>query len=310
MSVYDSARKLQQAIDAGGGTVYLNHQWETDSTQSNAFIMSTMMGDDNIMGLLGKFLQYGDLEKGDLRIRLAETLTQTREGQISDVTNAFGGDPQLEAVWKDFLGPVSGQSFFAKAYGRGPVVAGLYGKTPWKMFKEANKFLSHKDLAAHIPKLSQYYESKFGDQAQDKMLEDASNLFAVSMNRHMASLMGYQTMMKNLLDVLAVGGDVTQIESLIPNEDILLATEEVRPLYNKSDMIDYISGRSDTTPRQVTSEVGGEGQGQATIGHVQRDVSLASRGDRGAGERGEGEYADSSKTVSYTHLTLPTTPYV
>ena len=295
LSVYDSARKLQQAIDAGGGTVYLNHQWETDSTQSNAFIMSTMMGDDNIMGLLGKFLQYGDLEKGDLRIRAAETLVQAREGKIADVENAFGGDPQLATVWKDFLGPLSGQPFFAKAYGRGIVVAGLYGKTPWKMFKEGNKFLSHKDIVPHIPKLNQYYESKFGDQAQDKMLEDVSNLFAVSMNRHMASLTGYQTMMKNLLDVLAVGGDVTQIESLIPNEDILLATEEVRPLYNKSDMIDYISGRSDTAPRQVTSEVGGEGQGQATIGHVQRDVSLASQGDRGAGQRGEGEYADSSK---------------
>ena len=287
LGVYNSANKLYKAIQGEGPqTIYFDHQWETDSTQSNAFIMSTMMGDDKIMGLLGKFLDHGDLERGDLRISASETLTQATAGHQADVDNAFGMNPELANQWKNVLGPIFSQSWFPKAYGRGIVVAGLYGKTPWKMYKEANKFLNHGNMQPYTQQiLNDYYKPKYGEDAQTKLLEDVSNLFAVSMNRHMASLTGYQTMMKNILDVLAVGGNVTEIPSLIPNELITLATEEVRPLYNKSDMLAYVSGQSDVLPQQVTTQVGQQGDTPITIGHVERDLSLASRGDRGLTDR-------------------------
>ena len=283
LTVLESAARMQDAIDAGGGSVAFAHQWETDSTQSNAFIMSTMMGDDNIMGLLGRFLSYGNYEKGDLRMQAANTLTQEREGQTADINNTFHNDPKLKEAMTDFFKSAAVDPGFAKNYGRGIVVAGLYGKTAWKMFSEAKKFIG-KYPTQHNKLLNDYYIPKYGDRdsANVKLREDVSNLFAVSMNRHMSSLLGYQTMMKNITDVLAIGGSITQIESLIPNELIMLATEDVMPQYDEGDMLRYVTGLSDTAPEQVTTQVGDDTFGQPVeVGHVRTEKSLATAGGTG-----------------------------
>ena len=278
-TVLESAARLQEASDNGPASVYLDYQWETDSTQSNAFIMSSMMGDDKIMGLLGRWMDYSNLEKGDLRIVSAETLLEERQGQAADVDSTFHKEPELKEALKTFFNSAQNKGGnFAKNYGRGIVVAGLYGKTAWKMFKEADKFLSkYPDERTQL--LNSYYIPKFGDNATQKMLEDMSNLFAVSMSRHMASLNNYQTMMKNITDLLAAGGNVTQIESLIPKEKIMLATEEVVPYYNEADMFDWITDKFAVEPRQVTTNLTDEQLGTTTrVGHVQKQTSLASAG--------------------------------
>ena len=109
LTVYRDAAKLQDAKTNGPKTLFLEYQWETDSTQSNAFIMSSLMGDSNIMGLLGKFLSHGEIEKGDLRIQARDTLFNEADNMVSDVDKVFGNDPKTQQIWKDNIQPLSGQ---------------------------------------------------------------------------------------------------------------------------------------------------------------------------------------------------------
>ena len=245
VSIYNAAAELKGAMDNLSGVANLNYTVEADSKQSNAILMSIVMGDPQITDLLSGLLDLQDTPQArDLRHQALSTITQKdAQGEIADIDMIFrrpADAPVREAMKGFFLaGQAAAGDKFAKMYGRGIACAGLYGKTPWKMRSETEEFLSKNAIAEPVRQLQQFYQDQFGAKWEDEMYEDLGQLMAQSMDRHMGSLQSYQSVVKSIQALRGAVGNSTMIDSMVPNEKILGASHDVLNLENQ-DQVDQL----------------------------------------------------------------------
>lgn len=179
-----------QGAGAVGATVELSGVIESDASQSNAAIIALLIGDQKTSAILGNSLSNFEMlrnEFSDLRTKAASTIDQdidaTYDGKMDDEikTHMHG----VFAAANKALG-----SAFAKAYARGIVVAGLYGKHPDYMFTEAENMLALMYDGAAVELDDMLTKAYKGDR--EAMLADICMLYSTAMRRHMNDLQGYQ----------------------------------------------------------------------------------------------------------------------
>ncbi|MDC6465105.1 hypothetical protein PQZ39_01605, partial [bacterium] len=200
--------------------------------QSNAGMISILIGDTDTAALLGIDVGEAEAEFAGLREKLFDTAS-------SDIEAAFGPNAREEAAaWAkafDKLSEAVGKSKAAKIYSRGLVVAGLYGKTPQKMYSEAVDILSQMRAVANNPSTSvsqQEFNSAFrelselynNDLNSMDTLNDITDILVQASEKHMSKLNGYQIAMKSLGGAMAAINAPSVITNMLGDEQNIAAS--------------------------------------------------------------------------------------
>lgn len=207
------ASDLYEAIKQGRGVVQCAAQIETDASQSNAFIISSLIGDLKVANILGAYIG-GDAafkkdreEYRDLRNLVASSIDD-------DIDLALRGpDESIKASeLKEFFKTARGSIglAFDKMYARGIVVAGLYGKNAQFLFTEVETMLQSiaaSGSPADISSLERLYHNR------QEMIEDISSVYAQSMSKHLANLQGYQRVASSIATVKSLFNGSSIIKS-------------------------------------------------------------------------------------------------
>ena len=196
----------QISVAPQGSHIKLQNIMESDARQSNAGLISIIVGDSNTASLLG--LDPSQLDTNEeIEAGLRETIWSTVE---DDVRSTFSGpdDGPYRAAFGNLLsalGEARGVRA-AKDFARGLVVAGLYGKTSQKMYSEAEDFFDKiNKISINNEVLSEAWNEMRGLYAGDnlRMLNDMTDLYTYSMEKHMSQLNGYQKAMRALGTAMA-----------------------------------------------------------------------------------------------------------
>jgi len=193
----------QVSIAPQGSHIRLQNMMEADARQSNAGLISVLVGDSSsasILGLLPNMLDTNQELHPGLREKIFSTVDE-------DIKATFTGldDGPYKAAWSKLLSSLKEArgNRAAKDYARGLVVAGLYGKTAQKMYSEAEDFFDKVNRAAvSSPNLNNAWneirELYANDNSGMRMLNDMTDLYTYSMEKHMSKLNGYQITMRSL----------------------------------------------------------------------------------------------------------------
>lgn len=198
-------------IKQGGGVVELAATIEHDATQSNAAIMSLLIGDMKIANIL-KIFVGSDQEFSELKDSYKDLRGLVSSSLLNDIDLALRGPDESErkdALKKYFTEARTRlQGSFDKAYGRGIVVAGLYGKSPLYMFTEAE------NMIAAIGRSDEfiYLESLYKDNPKE-LLEDISSIYSMSMYNHLNNLKGFQQVVSSIGSIKAIYDGSSEINS-------------------------------------------------------------------------------------------------
>jgi len=217
-----------------------NYTFEQDARQSNAAIISLVMGDTQVADLLGLY-QEDDINEPeflDLRDKIFAGITD----HVNATFNAPEDGKLIRSAYQEFFknladedGPYQGMNP-SKLYARSIIVAGLYGKAPRMMFTEAAEFLAkvpalQEDLLA-ATKLQYNVD---GDEAIALMYRDMASLFNTSARATMGQLLGYQKYMRAYGRVMGTLRGPTTIPGWLPNEEISLTMDNWSSTYNMLD---------------------------------------------------------------------------
>jgi len=229
-SVIVDAYNISQARP--GQSIRLQNIMEQDARQSNAGMISILIGDTDTAALLGINVGEAEAEFAGLREKLFDTAS-------SDIEAAFGPNAREEAAaWAkafDKLSEAVGKSKAAKIYSRGLVVAGLYGKTPQKMYSEAVDIVSQMRAVANNPSTSvsqQEFNSAFrelselynNDLNSMDTLNDITDILVQASEKHMSKLNGYQIAMKSLGGAMAAINAPSVITNMLGDEQNIAAS--------------------------------------------------------------------------------------
>ena len=258
-----NASKFKEAIANNDNQFTFDFTFEEDARQSNAALISTLIGDPKISGLLGllpeEAKQKRDPRTGrlqdakDLRDLLTATLPET-------VATVINNDQPLEkrraeALTTYFNNVLEDSSLNgSKVITRGLIVAGLYGKYPGYMYTEAENMLAQ--TPAHLNILNEAYAKNSAETGteidHESLSQDISQVYLSLAYEHMGNLMGYQSLMKSTGRILGVLDGATEIKGVLPEERVMLAINDLYPIETMSD--DKVVG--DAIIRE-TEEVGG-----------------------------------------------------
>ena len=191
----------QISIAPQGEHIRLQNIMESDARQSNAGLISILVGDSSSASILGLLPQMLDTE-AELFPGLREKIWSTVDEDVK-ATFTSQDDGPYKASWAKLFSSLQEArgNRAAKDYGRGLVVAGLYGKTAQKMYSEAEDFFDKVNRAAVTsPVLNEAWNELRSLYAGDnlRMLNDMTDLYTYSMEKHMSKLNGYQTTMRAL----------------------------------------------------------------------------------------------------------------
>jgi len=205
------ASDIVAAAERGGGVVTLDAPIETDASQSNAFIISMLIGDLKVANILGGYFG-GDLNYADVRKEYKDLRNLVSSTVNEDIDNTLRGvdEATKREAFKSLMdeAKVMYGSDFDKIYARGIVVAGLYGKHPEYMFTEVETMLSK------LAGLSDKLESIEGMYASRKeFLEDLCSIFSTSMKNHLKNLQGWQQVASSVASLKAAFNGSSIIES-------------------------------------------------------------------------------------------------
>jgi hypothetical protein len=196
----------QISIAPQGEHVRLQNMMEADARQSNAGLISIIVGDTSSASILGLLPQMLDTN-AELHPGLREKIWSTVDEDVKATFTSVDDGP-YKAAWGKLLSSLQEArgSRAAKDYGRGLVVAGLYGKTAQKMYSEAEDFFDKVNRAAvSSPVLNEAWSELRATYAGDnlRMLNDMTDLYTYSMEKHMSKLNGYQVTMRALGTAMA-----------------------------------------------------------------------------------------------------------
>ncbi len=212
----------QISIAADGSHITLSNIMESDARTSNAAIIGIHIDDGLTTPYLGLDPSQLDTTGENLHAGLREKIFDTVGEDIVSVFSGPDDGPYLNS-WARLLESISAASprGAAKIYGRGLVVAGLYGKTPQKMYSEAQTFFDkvsklaagsggNLEIARTWAEMRQLYGSD-----KLRMFDDLTDLFSHSMGRHMSKLSGYQNAMRALGGAMAAINSPTSITNML-----------------------------------------------------------------------------------------------
>ena len=264
-TIYEDAASLYNYMTVPGARApVFKHVVEHDASQSNAFIMATLIGDTRTMAMLGAALDmppgtwaaYGGQKPADLRAAMMQTIDE-------DIDRAFIYGEDADITWtrqniRDFITEMQLEAQQngddpAKVYARGIVVAGLYGKATVYMYSEV------RDMLAKVPKarkkMEAKYRQKFGNDWQEAMEGDLANLYSQSAQTNMAELFKFQYAIKRLTGVKAAVNGSGKIPGIAADEDIDIEYTQWNQHW-ESDLESKISGvlqGQGFDPAQVTT---------------------------------------------------------
>ena len=215
----DTIHKASQ--DSNRPSIKLRNMMEADARQSNAGLISILIGDSTSASVLGLIpaIQDGDINiAAGLREKAWSTIDK-------DIESTFSGpdDVPIRAGWASLLGALGNDtgSRAAKTYARGLVVAGLYGKTSQKMYTEADDFFTAIQRVAADPDSQTnaawtnlkavYANMQDGDM---RMRNDLTDLYTTSMEKHMSKLSGYQNAMRAFGKAMSAINAPSEIENM------------------------------------------------------------------------------------------------
>ena len=196
----------QLSIASPNSFVRLQNMMESDARQSNAGLISIIVGDSDsasVLGLAPEMLDGNSEVAAGLREKIWDSID-------TDIHSTFNGpdDGPFKTAWANLM--VSLQEArgnrAAKDYGRELVVAGLYGKTPQKMYSEAQSFFTRiSRIASDNVNLSKSWSDLRAAYKNDdmRMMNDLTDLYTTSMQQHMSKLNGYQNTMRSLGTAMA-----------------------------------------------------------------------------------------------------------
>jgi DNA-binding transcriptional ArsR family regulator len=236
------ASDIVNASKAGGGVVTLDAPIETDASQSNAFIISMLIGDLKVANILGGYFggdqNYADVRKEykDLRNLVSSTVNKDIEDTLRGTDEA--GKKEAFQNLMDEAKLMYG-SEFDKIYARGIVVAGLYGKHPEYMFTEVETMLSK--LAGLSDKLDNI-ESMYSSRKE--FLEDLCSIFSTSMKNHLKNLQGWQQVASSIASLKSAFNGSSRIKSF-GNTYIDLGSSYATMVEDESNTVKNIMGLPD-----------------------------------------------------------------
>jgi hypothetical protein len=261
-----NAMMAKDILDASknGGVVQLAATIETDASQSNAAIISLLIGDLKIANILGMYLGPDEAFAQDRETYkdLRGLVTSSLDEDI-DLTMT-GPDEQIKkAAISKFLNEarVIHGSAFDKMYARGIVVAGLYGKHAEYMFTEVENMLASIGLSDKLDKVESLYDSR------QEMLEDVSSIYATSMKKHLANLQGWQKITSSIASLKAAFNGSTEVKSF-GNTTVELGTSYATLLDDESNTVKKILG----LPEELGS-MSGMANNLSATGDVQKPLA-------------------------------------
>ena len=220
---------------------------ELDSRQSNAMLISLKVGDPSVASLLGVLPHIDEQQFDNLREKVFANVNNDVNTVFGNVNNGRDGD--LRAAFQSFFNEAEnelGTLETANLYGRGIVVAGLYGKTPRRMYSEAETMLS-KIPSSIVNKLVDTYrdiwpgEFRYSNMGPgvypQQLLRDMGAIFDASSKGALGSLLGYQDFMKSYGTLMGALDGPTIVEGLIPGEYVNLGMDNWLPAYEISDVM-------------------------------------------------------------------------
>jgi hypothetical protein len=196
-----------------GGFVKAAATIETDASQSNALIISLLIGDTSVSNLLGNPVDeeaYTAMTSAfkDLRNLVASTINED-----IDATMLADSEGEKASAMKQMFedARAANPSGFDKMYARGIVVAGLYGKHAEYMFTEVQEMLSQM-YATVGDQLNNIEENLYGGDRQ-KFIEDLASVYSTSTKRHLSGLKGYQQVASAIGEMKAAFNGSTKVKS-------------------------------------------------------------------------------------------------
>lgn len=190
------AYEIYKTAEQGGGYLNLRAVMEKDSTQSNADIISTLVGDEITFQTLG-----GDLGLIGDQVSFSDLRSKAASNIPHHLDLAFRGedDVDIKESLKVFFNTTKqalGESAFNKWYGRSLVVAGLYGKYPAFMYDELSKML----MSASSNGAGQAVNDLIKEFKNDKQkaIEALATVYETSFKTEMPKLASYQSVMKKV----------------------------------------------------------------------------------------------------------------
>ncbi len=258
------ASDIANKIQTGGGVVELAGTIEHDATQSNAAIMSMVIGDMRIANIL-KIYVGGNQEYGDLKESYKDLRGLVSSSLLNDIDLALRGPDESikKEALKKYFTEARGrlQNTFDKAYGRGIVVAGLYGKSPLYMFTEAENMIASIGRSDEFVFLESLYKNK-----PQELLEDISSIYSMSMYNHLNNLKGFQQVTSSIGSIKAIYDGSSEIDSFFGTKlslDYSYATHtddeknNLRNIPGLPEDIQALSGRATglTAPRDVNASM-------------------------------------------------------
>lgn len=206
------AADLVDKIQSGGGLVELAATIEHDATQSNAAIMSMLIGDMRVANILKIYLGSDEYmsdreDYKDLRGLVSSSITNDIDLALRGPDEAIKRDA-FKRYFNEARSRDGNSLSFDKAYARGIVVAGLYGKSPLYMFTEAETMLQAIGRTDEFI----YLESLYNGNTRE-MLEDISSIYSMSMYNHLNNLKGFQQVVSSIGSVKAIYDGSSEIES-------------------------------------------------------------------------------------------------
>jgi len=253
VSLAINASKFKEAIANNATEFTFDFTFEEDARQSNAALISTMIGDPSISGLLGilpeKAKEATDPVTGrsipvkDLRELLVSTLPETVRATLN---NEEDTEQERASAIIDYFDKVKNENNGAKTITRGLVVAGLYGKYPGRMYTEVEDMLAK--TSDHTSILDSAYTVN-NNLNREAMVQDLSQIYLTMAQEHMGNLMGYQGLMKSVGKLLGVLEGPTEIDGMFSGEKVLLGIEELYPTTTEEVVGDEVI--------KITEDVGG-----------------------------------------------------
>lgn len=231
-----------------------NYVFEQDARQSNAAIMSLIMGDRDVASMLGLLPNIYKNKYTNLR----EKVWANVQEDVATVFTNPNEDGKYRAAFTKFFQGVAKMQDPSKVYARGIVVAGLYGKAARFMYTEANDMFAKVDPSLYKELESAYITGKDSEGGNiintEQLIRDTASVFNASAKRAMGNLLGYQDYMRSYGRVMGLLNGPTEIEGILPGENLMLGMNNWVPTYEASEMLDQ--ELHDTTKGQYKRATG------------------------------------------------------
>lgn len=236
------AANIVAASRKGGGPVVLDATIETDASQSNAAIISMLIGDIKVANILGFYLGSDQSYKADREnYKDLRNLVASSIDEDIDATMTGEDEAERKEAIRKYLEQARERHgvAFDKMYARGIVVAGLYGKHPEYMFLEVENMLASIGMSDELDVLENTYNNK-----RQEMLEDFASIYSASMKKHLANLQGWQRVVAGIASLKAVADGSTTVKAW-GNSEIELGISYATHMFDEANMVKQIMGLPD-----------------------------------------------------------------